>query len=410
MKKAVIIIILLLLIFFGIQYGPFLWKNFSGVGPSLKTPTKDITQLIPKPIQNDTNPGENKTTLPIHIPNGFTLSIFADNLTNPRVLTQDPNGNLVVSITGQGRVMILPDLNHDGIADEPLTLVDNLNQPHGLAFRCPSASSNCQLYVAETDKVDVFDYDVKNLRVSNKRKIIDLPGGGRHFSRTLLYDPQKDKLFITVGSSCDTCIEKDNRRTKVLVADPDGANLKTYASGLRNAVFITSHPLTKDLWVTEMGRDFLGDETPPDEINVIQEGKDYGWPYCYGKKIVDKSFDANHSCENTEPSYIDIPAHSAPLGLAFFPKDGWPQNYQNNLLVAYHGSWNRSVPTGYKVVRYNLDNQGKYISEEDFMSGWLQNDGSALGRPAGILITDKGSLYISDDKAGVIYLMRYSPQ
>ncbi len=408
MKKVLSLIFILILLLLTYKYGPFLWTNFSGILPIIKPPSKDIEKIISKPIQNTGRQAENNTELPLTIPLGFSFSIFANNLANPRVMTFDPKGNLIVSIPSQGRVVILPNLNGDDIVDEVLTLVENLNQPHGLAFRCRQGEkTGCSLYIAETDAVDIYDYDEKNLRVNNKRKIIDLPGGGNHFSRTLLYDPNVDKLFIAIGSSCNACIEKDWRRTKILVADPDGKNLKVYVSGLRNAVFMTLHPLTKQIWVTEMGRDFLGNDLPPDEINIIKEGGNYGWPFCYGKSILDKDFDLSKSCDGFEPSYIDIPAHSAPLGLAFFPEKSWPEEYRYNLLVAYHGSWNRSVPTGYKVVRYKLDRQGNYLGEEDFVSGWLQNDGTALGRPVDILITDEGTIFISDDKAGLIYLMKF---
>jgi glucose/arabinose dehydrogenase len=158
-----------------------------------------------------------------------------------------------------------------------------------------------------------------------------------------------------------------------------------------------------------MGRDFLGDELPPDEINIILEGQDYGWPYCYGKRMHDAQFDPQglkqDFCKDTVPSFIDLPAHSAPLGLAFFPEE-WPQEFRYDLLVAYHGSWNRSTPTGYKVVRVRLDHQGNFKAIEDFITGWLTPAG-ALGRPVDILITDDGVIYISDDKAGVVYRVVY---
>ncbi len=403
MKKILLIVVFVILISAAVWGGIFAWNNLRGIGPVIKPPSKDISQLIPKPIQN--NPAENKTSLPLNIPDKFSFSIFADSLVDPRVLAMDPRGNLIVSITKYGKIVLLPDLNNDGVADEPLTLISNLNQPHGLAFRC--IGGVCQLYIAETNQVDVFDYDIKNFQASNKRKIIDLPGGGEHFTRTLLYDQKNDKLFISLGSDCNVCKETNQLRTKILISNPDGTDLHVYASGLRNSVFMTFRLITHELWATEMGRDYLGDDLPPDEIDIIKEGKDYGWPYCYGKSILDVTFDPNHDCSQTEPSFIDIPAHSAPLGLAFFPTVGWPVDFQNNLLVSYHGSWNRSVPTGYKVIRYKLDSLGNVLSVEDFISGWLQNDGTALGRPVDILITEKGIIYISDDKAGVIYRMVY---
>jgi len=264
-------------------------------------------------------------------------------------------------------------------------LLSGLNQPHGLAFH------GGKLYVAETNAVSVYDYDGK---ATNRKKIIDLPGGGLHFSRTIGFGPD-GKLYIALGSTCNVCVESNPLRAKILVANADGTNLKVFASGLRNAVFFIWKDQT--MWATVMGRDYLGDDLPPDTIDIIREGKNYGWPYCYGKQVWDKTFDASQKaadfCKTTEPSFIDYQAHSAPLGLAF---------YKNDLLVSMHGSWNRTAPTGYKIVRFKFDDKGKYLGTEDFISGWLVN-GGALGRPVDLLFDDKGNLFISDDKAGVIY-------
>jgi glucose/arabinose dehydrogenase len=304
-------------------------------------------------------------------------------------MVEDPSGNLLVSIISQGRVVALPDRNHDGIADEIKTVAEGLNSPHGLAFRC---GKTCKLYIAETDQIAVYDYDQLNLTASNKKKIIDLPDDGGHFTRTIMFIPtsNQDKLLTSVGSSSNADYEKDWRQAKILISNTDGSDLKTFAT---------------QIWATEMGRDYLGDNLPPDEINIIEQDKDYGWPNCYGKNIHDADFDRNtNPC--IEPfktaSYIDIPAHSAPLGLSFFPEEGWPEEYWYNLLVAYHGSWNRTVPTGYKIVRYKLDKNGNYLGKEDFITGWLTEKKRAFGRPVDILI-QPGVIFISDDKAGLIY-------
>jgi glucose/arabinose dehydrogenase len=306
-------------------------------------------------------------------------------------------------------VVALLDRDKDGIADAVVTVIEGLNRPHGLAFRC---APECRLYIAEEDRVNVYTYDRKNLKAVNEKKIVDLPAGGNHVTRTLLFlpKPHDNTLLISVGSTCNVCIEKDWRRAKVLVIPAEGESLSTFASGLRNAVFMAIHPGTKKVWVTEMGRDWLGDDLPPDEINIIEQGMNYGWPFCFGKNVHDKSFDPDmtHACQapETMPSYIDIPAHSAPLGLAFFPEKGWPEEFRNDLLVAYHGSWNRSVPTGYKIVRCRLDKEGRYLGVEDFITGWLTRDGESLGRPVDIMIHSDGTIFVSDDKAGVIYRIR----
>lgn len=350
---------------------------------------------------------------PLVLPQGFSISVFAENLGNPRVIVSAPKGGFLVSVPNQGKVVKIRDNDGDGQAEETKIIVSNLNRPHGLLVKCYS-ENDCKLYVAETDQVALFDYDLVNDQAINKRKIIDLSADGGHWTRTIIEKPlnsgEKTELLISIGSTCNVCYEDDWRRAKVLVSNLDGSNLREYATGLRNAPFMSIHPVDGRIWATEMGRDWLGDDLPPDEINILQLGKDYGWPICYGKNIHDKDFDKNqylqNPCSDKVPSYIDIPAHSAPLGLAFIPEEGWPEDMWYDLLVAYHGSWNRSVPTGYKIVRYRLDAQGNYQSEEDFISGWLSN-GDVLGRPVDILIQPGGIMYITDDKAGAVYRVTY---
>ena len=314
------------------------------------------------------------------LPPGFAISIFAREVKGARVLALDPNGNLLVSLTSQGRVVALPDKNDDGVADAVVTVLDGLNKPHGLAF---GPEEQPRLYVAETGRVAAFDYDPERLTATSEQKIADLPPGGRHFTRSLRFLPgaRDRRLLISVGSSCDACEEEDPRHAKILAVDvEDGGDPETFASGLRNSVFMAVHPRSKHVWATEMGRDYLGDNLPPDEINIILEGRNYGWPYCYGKRLYDDKTDPagahREFCKDTIPSFIDIPAHSAPLGLAFFPAE-WPQEFRHDLLVAFHGSWNRTEPTGYKVVRYKLDAAGNFIDVEDFITGWL----TPAGRP-----------------------------
>lgn len=396
-KKTVYVLLLLLFIIVCLYIGIFVFKNLRGVRPAISPPAKDIAKEI------------NATGFPLKLSDGFSISLFAKNLVDPRVLSWDSFGNLLVSIPSEGKVVVLSDKNNDGKADEVIDVVVNLNNPHGFAFN----PLNKKLYIAETDQVAVYDYDEVSLKATNKKKIIDLPGGGNHFTRTIGFGPD-GRLYISVGSSCNVCVEKDSRRAKILVANADGSDLKEYASGLRNSVFFTWHPVTKELWATEMGRDLIGDDIPPDEINIVKENGFYGWPYCYGKNVHDLTFDesttAKEKCLQSIPSHIDLQAHSAPLGLVFIP-DSWPEEYRGDLLVAYHGSWNRSTPTGYKVVRIKLDEKGNYEGVEDFITGWLDNVSSAegaLGRPVDLLFDKQGNLYLSDDKAGIIY--KVSPQ
>jgi glucose/arabinose dehydrogenase len=355
----------------------------------------------------------------LKVPEGFEIRIFAKDLPAARVIEFDPAGRILVSQTREGKIAVLEDKNGDGLADVNKTLVSGLKNPHGMAFRCEDGS--CDLYVAESNALSRFSYNTEAGSVSDKTKLVPISysSADRHFTRTLLFlpYPYEDTLLVSVGSSCDVCHEDDEQRARILSYDIKTGRLETYARGLRNAVFMTLNPINGLVFLTEMGRDGLGDNIPPDEVNVIEPERfaqektvpNFGWPICYGKNIHDDNFDKNTYIRNPcmepfeTPSWLDLEAHSAPLGLAFIPEEGWPEEYWYSLLVAYHGSWNRSVPTGYKIVRTEIDGKGNPSEPEDFISGWLTQSGEKLGRPVDIKVLPGGVAYISDDNAGVIY-------
>jgi glucose/arabinose dehydrogenase len=355
---------------------------------------------------NTENPtqGQNTTGIPLTLPEGFSISNFASGLGSPRMITFDEAGNMLVSITSGGRVVALPDKNNDNKSDQTITVLSGLSRPHGIAVRC---AGQCKLYVAEENQLASYDYDPVNYKATNKTKLMDMPSGGGHFTRTVKVGPD-ERLYVSIGSSCNVCDESDNRRSKIFSLKTDGTDLKEVARGLRNSVFFTWSFVDGRMWATEMGRDNLGDNTPPDEINIIEQGKNYGWPNCYGKNIHDGNFDKKTYIRNPcmEPyeteSKVDLQAHSAPLGLDFIPEEGWSEDMWYDLVVAYHGSWNRSVPTGYKLVRIKLDDKGNYNGTEDFITGF-HTGSSVLGRPVDVLIQSGGIMYVSDDKAGNIY-------
>lgn len=365
--------------------------------------------------------------IPVQLPDNFQLEIFADGLDGPRLLTRDPGGALVVSLTRAGEVVALPDRDGDGRADEKVTILRELRRPHGMIFRCDFPdTSECFLYVAEENMVSEYRYDKDTMQATERRELFSLPtAGGGHFTRTLLEAPDLPapgadgqaggRLLVSVGSSCNVCSEGDERRAAILTSTFEGAEPEVYASGLRNAVGMTIHPVTGDIWVTENGRDRLGDDLPPDEINIVREGGNYGWPICYGSNVHDTDFDTNTyiraPCQEPfeTPSEIDLQAHSAPLGLAFIPEEGWPEEYWYDLIVAYHGSWNRTVPTGYKLMRLRLDAEGNYLGREDFISGWLADNGDVIGRPVDVYTEPGGIMYVTDDHAGVVYRITYRP-
>ena len=401
MKHLLTGILFLVISVAGVWSWLFYRENLRGIGPAVFQASSDAATLI----------SQGKS--PLSYPGEFKLTVFAEGLPGCRVIAFDSRGTMLVSIPSAGKVVALPDGDGDGRADNIIDVISGLNRPHGLEF---SNDLSRRLYIAETDQVTAYDYDPEKMQVSAGEKIADLPGGGGHFTRTILFmpPPDEDKLLISVGSSCNVCAEADWRRAKILVINKDGGQLQTFASGLRNSVFMRVHPETKEIWATEMGRDYLGDDLPPDEINKITHSNDYGWPSCYGKNIPDNEYlsadDISRACRDKTPSFIDIQAHSAPLGLDFFPSSGWPERYRNTMLVAFHGSWNRTIPSGYKIILFRFNEQGKELDRRDFITGWLTDDKkSSIGRPVDIRIMPQGLIYISDDKAGVIYQLALKP-
>ena len=412
--------------------------------------------LIKKLIgSNAPTPAESPSVSPdgelsfLNLPEGLKISVVAKDLEGPRVIVFDANGRMLVSETKAGRVSILEDpvrnsLSSNGASKDIAlktrrTLIDGLKSPHGSAFYQDEKTKTLYLYIAETHQVARYPYNLKTGRLLNPvgENITNLPAEGRHFTRTIAFGPNfrkspilkggneaatlsQTKLYISIGSSCDVCEENSWKRAAILESDPEGTFTAEFAGGLRNAVFFTFHPETREIWATEMGRDNLGDNLPPDEVNIVKVAETddkfgarrYGWPFCYGNKVKDKTFnpdkfgrvDIPQDCGQTESAVIELPAHSAPLGLAFVPEDGeWPKDWRGDLLVAYHGSWNRSIPTGYKIVRVEADKNGKVSKTKDFISGWLATNNQILGRPVDLKFGPDGALYVSDDAAGLIY-------
>lgn len=397
------ILLIILVIFAILIVSAWYIKNYIGdIRPIFLTPPKvnKITQSKPslgKPLN-----------FSLTVPSDFQIGLYASDLGQVRDITFSPGGVLIASVPDQGKVIMLPDRNRDGIADEVDTIASGLNKPHGIAF------FGNFLYIASETNVSRYLWTDQSLiggvaRI--EKKLFDLPKGGRHSTRTIAFDT-KGKMFVSIGSTCDVCYEKHPLLASVIVSDSEGKNPEVLARGLRNSPFISINPSTQELWGTEMGRDFLGDDLPPDEINIIKstsgsESSNYGWPICYGNKIHDSKFDKNvytdDPCRNTIPPVFEIPAHSAPLGLTFIESQQFPADWQNDLLVAYHGSWNRSSPIGYKVVRLHIENN-KVSRSEDFLTGFL-SEGAAWGRPVDLTFDKSGSLYVSDDKSGSIYIV-----
>lgn len=350
-----------------------------------KTKIGDIRPaFFPAPISTDSMPSGaliagSPVPFPLSVPSGYSVSLFARDVGPARDLAISAGGTIVVSVPKEGSVKLLP---------HGTPIITKLANPHGIAFW------GTYLFVAEETRMLRYQWNEGKKEATFDKKLFDLPKGGRHTTRSVVVN-KHGQMFVSVGSTCDTCVENHPFLAAVIVSDTEGAEPRVWATGLRNAPFIALHPTTDELWGTEMGRDFLGDNLPPDEINVIRDGTDYGWPYCYGNKVFDTTFGQAQAtrCNETQGPIFEIPAHSAPLGLAFFEDD---------LLVSYHGSWNRSTPTGYKVVR--IKKAGNEYQSEDFLTGFLSGS-QAVGRPVDILVGKQNEIYVSDDKAGMVYVL-----
>lgn len=341
---------------------------------------------------------------PIAIPSGFGITVFANGLQGPRMLALGPAGEVYVAERGAGRILRLPDEDGDFLADRQEIVAEGLNAPSSLAFYLDGS-----LYVGETDRIlRLSNPDRRGIFQNREVIIAGLPTGG-HTTRTVLFSPDYRYLYVSVGSSCNVCLEDDVRRAAIVRYNPDGSGEELFTVGLRNAVGITFRPGTVELWATNNGRDWLGDDLPPETVNQVRFGDDFGWPRCHAGRIVDPEFGSEDACTDVRLPAVEMQAHTAPLGLEFYAGNQFPPAYQGDLFVALHGSWNRTEPVGYKVVRIPFTG-GRPGPVEDFATGWLDQSGQAWGRPVDILTGSDGGLYISDDAGGQVYLIYYPGQ
>lgn len=339
----------------------------------------------------------------LRLPPGFTIDVFARDLGHARFLAVDPRGTLLVSVPRSGHVLALPDDDGDGRADRAIPVVEGLDLPHGLAFH------DGALYVAETGRVVRVGYDPVTRRATGPPAVVvsGLPARGSHWTRTIAFGPD-GRLYLAVGSSCNNCEERDGHRAAITRYNADGSGEARFATGLRNAVGLAFRPGSAELWVTVNGRDWLGDDRPAEYITRVTEGGFYGWPHCHwemdGTLAPDPELPSAARCQRVSRPSLLYQAHSAPLGMAFYTGTQFPPEYRGNLFVALHGSWNRTSPTGYQLIRVRVD--GDAPRAETFASGWLVGR-RAWGRPVDLAVGQDGSLFLSDDSQGVVYRIGY---
>ena len=387
------------------------------------------TPWFRKPTQTVPLPEGHQLT----VPQGFTVSVFAEGLQFPRFMALAPNGDVFVGqpVRNQSKIIVLRDADHDGVADVRDVFASDLNRPFGLAFW------KNYLYVATNDAVVRFTYSEGQLRAAGPpEKIIDLPPsdtaldrdtaerlkidisqtrGYNHWTRNVIFNPSGTKMYVTVGSATNATPESDERRAAINEYNPDGSGRRVFAAGLRNPVGLAYFPGTSTLWTSVNERDQLGDDLVPDFITSVQDGAFYGWPYSYIGKHLDPTVASQRPdlvAKAIEPDVL-LPAHSAALGLIFYTGSQFPPEYRHSALVALHGSINRSKLSGYSVVRVPFRDGKAVGAPQTFLSGFIARDDDekqAWGRPVGLLQLPDGSILLSDDGGNRIWRVSYNPR
>ena len=333
------------------------------------------------------------------LPAGLRIEYFA-HLNGARWLALGPDRSIYVSVPGHGDIVRFFAFNAaTGLPDSQAVVARGLNEPHGMAFHKGS------FYVANTDGVARFAVDARGVPTGQPMYINHYGFGSGHSTRTVIFGPDS-AMYVSIGSSCNVCVEHDSTRATVMRFNEDGSNGRVFARGLRNAVGLAVNPTTHVIWATQNERDNLAPDhqnAPPDELNLLRDGGDYGWPYCWGDRIPNPEFHDATRCASTMPPALAFQAHSAVLGITFLDQaTQLPADMRGDALAAFHGSWNRDVPTGDKIVRIHIVN-GQPVSYDDFVTGWQLPNGSRWGRVADVMVAGDGSLLITDDQAGAVY-------
>ncbi|MAT38985.1 MAG: sorbosone dehydrogenase [Ectothiorhodospiraceae bacterium] len=338
----------------------------------------------------------------IDLPEGFKIEIYAEDVPNARSMALGEDGTLYVGSRTAGNVYALLDTNQDNTIDKRITLAMALRQPNGVAVK------DGDLYFAEISKVwRIRDIASKLQDNPEKELVFDkLPNDEHHGWKYIAFGPD-GKLYVPIGAPCNVCDEEDERYSTITRINDDGTGFEIYAHGVRNTVGFDWHPETGEMWFTDNGRDWLGDDLPPDELNrAPTPGLHFGFPYCHGGEWLDPEYGEGKSCEDYESPVQNLGPHVAALGMTFYTGEMFPAEYRGHVFIAEHGSWNRSTKIGYRVMLVKLDGN-RAVSYEPFAEGWLQRGEGVWGRPVDVLQMPDGSLLVSDDYADTIYRISY---
>lgn len=337
----------------------------------------------------------------LKVPTGFTVAKFAEELGKPRILVVSPAGHVYYSDREAGTVTMLHDSNNDGVSDAKI-VVATIRQAHGLAIH------DGDMYIVAVKELYKAPINPDGTLGQPVMLLNNLPDGGQHPNRTLAFGPD-GKMYLSIGSTCNSCDEPNELNATLVQANADGSGMQVFAKGLRNTIGFAWHPQTGELWGMDHGIDWLGDDDQKEELNLLTQGGNYGWPYIFGEGRYNPG--DRPPGDTTYQQYLQLTtlptltyqAHAAPMQLAFYNGTQFPTEYQGDAFVAMRGSWNRSEPVGYKVVRVHFEG-GKPVRIDDFLTGFLVNNNKAhFGRLVGVAVHTDGSLLVSDDTNGVIY-------
>ncbi len=338
----------------------------------------------------------------IQLPPGFRIELLSAGVPEARGMTMSPGGTLFVGTRGEGKVYAIS--NPLSGSPKVRTVAAGLTMPVGVAFRDGALYASSTSRIVRLDDIEArLDNPPQPVVVSDR-----FPTETHHGWKFIAFGPD-GYLYVPVGAPCNICAPDENRYANIMRMKPDGTDLQVVARGVRNSVGFDWHPATHQLWFTDNGRDNMGDDIPDDELNrLTRAGQHFGYPYCHAGDVPDPEFGKRRPCSEFEPPVAKLGAHVAALGMRFYTGKQFPAAYRNSIFIAEHGSWNRTVPIGYRVARVVLNDRGQVVRQEIFAQGWLR-DGKPWGRPVDVLVAPDGSLLVSDDMAGAIYRIRYAP-